>query len=87
MSRRSSSRGKYNAVVDFGDAQIVKNGATTDVENVEFSFTVTKATIRSAKADKDVYDMTGEAVTPVFTAYNTANLEGLSVETTRRRSA
>ena len=72
--------GKYNAVVDFGDAQIVKNGATTDVENVEFSFTVTKATIRSAKADKDVYDMTGEAVTPVFTAYNTANLEGLSVE-------
>ena len=42
------------------------------VDIVTFTFKVTKAQLRSAKADKDVYDYTGEAVTPVFTAYNEA---------------
>ena len=72
--------GEYTGTIDFGKAVIVKNGTTTPVQNVTFTVTVTKAKIRSAKADKEVYAWTGEAVKPIFTAFTGSDLDGLSVE-------
>ena len=72
--------GKYYGHIDFGEAVVWKNGESTPVEDIDFEFEVTTATIHSPKADKDVYDMTGEAVTPKFTAYTGEDLDGLSVE-------
>ena len=72
--------GEYTGTVDFGNAQWWNMGAYQNVDKVTFTFTVTKAQLRSAKADKDVYACTGDAVTPVFTAYNEGDLEGLSIE-------
>ena len=72
--------GEYTGTVDFGNATWGINGDNNNkVDIVTFTFKVTKAQLRSAKADKDVYDYTGEAVTPVFTAYNEGDLEGLSI--------
>ena len=64
--------GKYTGTVDFGTAYYgAADGETAiEVDPVTFEFEVTKAQLRSAKADKDVYAYTGDAVTPVFTAYN-----------------
>ena len=74
--------GKYTGTVDFGTAYYwAADGETAiEVDPVTFEFEVTKAQLRSAKADKDVYAYTGDAVTPVFTAYNEGDLEGLSIE-------
>ena len=72
--------GKYTATVDFGEAYYMKSGVLNEVKDVTFSFEVTKAQLRSAKADKDLYDATGAAVTPTFTAYNQEDLDGLSIE-------
>ena len=72
--------GDYTFTVDFGNATYGINGENKDVQSVTYTFTVTKAQLRSAKADKDVYAWTGEAVTPLFTAYNEGDLEGLSLE-------
>ena len=73
--------GEYTGTVDFGNATWGINGDTDNkVDVVTFTFEVTKATIHSAKADKDVYAETGEAVTPIFTAWTGEDLDGLSVE-------
>ena len=76
--------GEYNATVDFGNAyywDVAASGHYSVVPEVNFTVTVTKAQLRSAKADKDVYAyVEDQAVTPVFTAYNKGDLSGLSLE-------
>ena len=56
--------GVYTATVDFGQANYYDHGVAKDVEDIEFSFEITKAEIESAKADKDVYDVETGTVAP-----------------------
>ena len=72
--------GTYTGTVDFGDAVVWKNGDYKEVQNVTFTVSIVKATLNSAKADKDVYAWTGDAVSPVFTAWTGKDLDGLSLE-------
>lgn len=75
--------GNYTVAIEFTNATIKpaypgdEGGA---VNNIEISFEITKAQLRSAQADKEVYAYTGEAVTPLFTAYTTADFGGFSIE-------
>ena len=71
--------GVYTATVDFGQANYYDHGVAKDVEDIEFSFEITKAEIESAKADKDVYDVETGTVAPTFTAWTNKDLKGLSV--------
>jgi hypothetical protein len=62
--------GTYKIVVTFADARVEANEANT--------FTVSAAKFAVAKADKDVYAYTGEAVVPTFTANTKADWSGAS---------
>ena len=72
--------GEYTCTVDFGTSYYWKNGVAHEVQNVEFTVTVTKAGVSTAKADQDLYAyVEDQAVAPTFTAYTKANFKGLSV--------
>ena len=62
--------GTYKIVVTFADARVEANEANT--------FIVSAAEFAVAKADKDVYAYTGEAVVPTFTANTKADWSGAS---------
>ena len=72
--------GVYTATIDYLGSVVVNHGVVTPINDDTFTVTVTKAQLRSAKADQTVYDLVdGKAVAPTFTAYTKANCKGLSV--------
>ena len=71
--------GEYTGTVSFGNAYYMDGGVVYP-DDVTFTVTIDKATVRSAKPDQDVYAYAdGAQVNPTFTAWTKANFKGLSV--------